>query len=102
MTYKDTIRLRYRDEPSSSKEEIRVEVLQQPNCTEAIISDCKEKFLIKVERELVAEVIGETKVMITVHPNDFEEDWSFDEESSQHQSHANEGSSRSGKDSSTF
>ncbi|MGG0643730.1 outer spore coat protein CotE [Sporosarcina gallistercoris] len=102
VTYKDKIRLRYRDEPSSSKEEIRVEVLQQPNCTEAIISDCKEKFLIKVERELVAEVIGETKVMITVHPNDFEEEWSFDDESSHHQSHANEGGSRVGKDNSQF
>lgn len=102
VTYKDKIRLRYRDEPSSSKEEIRVEVLQQPNCTEAIISDCKEKFLIKVERELVAEVIGETKVMITVHPNDFEEEWSFDDESSHHQSHSNEGGSRVGKDNSQF
>ena len=102
VSYRDTIDLRYRDEPSSSKEEIRVEVLQQPNCTEAIISECQEKFIIKVERELLAEVIGETKVMITVHPNDFEEDWSFDEDSSHHQSHSNENSSRVGKDAPPF
>ncbi|WJY28665.1 MULTISPECIES: outer spore coat protein CotE [Sporosarcina] len=101
VPYKDTIKLRYRDEPSSSKEEIRVEVLQQPNCTEAIISECQEKFQIKVERELLAEVIGETKVLITVHSNELEEEWSFDDESSNEQ-HAGNGPGRQGNDHSSF
>lgn len=71
----------------SGQEEIIVNVLQHPNCTEALISECGEKFVIKVERELVAEVVGETKVCITVHPHQFEEEWSFKDESSSHHGH---------------
>lgn len=82
VPYKDRIRLHYRDEPTSRQEEVLVEVMQHPNCTEAIISDCGNKFIISVERELIAEVIGETKVCITVHPHSFEEEWSFTDESS--------------------
>lgn len=85
MPYKDRIRLHYRDEPVSGKEEVLVEVIQHPNCTEAIISDCGEKFTITIERELLAEVVGETKVCVTVHPQSFEEEWSFSsDESSSH------------------
>jgi len=82
VPYKDRIRLHYRDEPTSRQEEIIVNVIQHPNCTEAIISKCGNKFVISVERELVAEVVGETKVCITVHPHNFEEEWSFSDESS--------------------
>ncbi len=84
VPYKDRIRLHYRDEPVSGQEEVLVEVIQHPNCTEAIISDCGEKFEITVERELLAEVVGETKVCVTVHPHNFEEEWSFNDESSSH------------------
>ena len=87
VPYKDKIRLHYRDEPVSGQEEIIVNVVQHPNCTEALISDCGEKFIIKVERELVAEVVGETKVCITVHPHQFEEEWSYKDESSSHHGH---------------
>ena len=75
IPYKDRIRLHYRDEPTSGHEEVIVNVIQHPNCTEAIISECGEKFIITVERELIAEVVGETKVGITVHPHNFEEEW---------------------------
>ena len=68
ISYKDRIRLHYRDEPTSGLEEIIVNVIQHPNCTEAIISDDGEKFVISVERELIAEVVGETKVCVVVHP----------------------------------
>ncbi|MHC8516475.1 outer spore coat protein CotE [Sporosarcina sp. OR05] len=85
VPYKDRIKLHYRDEPTSGQEEIIVSVVQHPNCTEALISECGEKFIIKVERELVAEIVGETKVCITVHPHQFEEEWSFKEESSSHE-----------------
>jgi len=82
IPYKDRIRLHYRDEPTSRQEEVLVNVMQHPNCTEAIISNCGKKFVISVERELIAEVVGETKVCITVHPHDFEEEWAFNDESS--------------------
>lgn len=84
VPYKDRIRLHYRDEPVSGQEEVLIEVIQHPNCTEAIISDCGEKFTITIERELLAEVVGETKVCVTVHPHNFEEEWSFSDESSSH------------------
>ena len=82
VSYKDRIRLRYRDEPTSGHEEVLVEVIQHPNCTEAIISECGQKFVITVERELVAEIVGETKVCISIHPHKFEEEWTFGDESS--------------------
>ncbi len=88
VPYKDKIRLHYRDEPTSGHEEIIVDVIQHPNCTEAIISECGEKFSITVERELLAEVVGETKVCISIHDSNFEEEWSFRDESSSH-SHGN-------------
>ena len=112
IPYKDRIRLHYRDEPTSGHEEIIVNVIQHPNCTEATISDNGEKFLICVERELLAEVVGETKVSISVHPHSFEEEWPERDESSSHQNHDhNKDSSRDherghdqnkGKDNSPF
>ena len=41
--------------------------------------------VITIERELMAEVVGETKVCITVHPQSFEEEWPFRDESSSHE-----------------
>ena len=87
IAYKDKIRLHYRDEPTSRHEEIIVNVIQHPNCTEAIISKCGEKFIICVERELVAEVVGETKICVTVHPQTFEEEWADRDESSSSHNH---------------
>lgn len=95
IPYKDRIRLHYRDEPTSRHEEIIVNVVQHPNCIEAIISKCGNHFIISVERELVAEVIGETKICVTVNPHTFEEEWAFNEESSSishgHKGHHGEG-----------
>nr|WP_192597455.1 outer spore coat protein CotE [Sporosarcina limicola] len=85
VPYKDKIRLHYRDEPTSRHEEVLVEVIQHPNCTEAVISECGNKFKITVERELCAEIVGETKVCISIHPQKFEEEWSFRDESSSHE-----------------
>lgn len=87
IAYKDRIRLHYRDEPTSRHEEVLVNVLQHPNCTEATISKCGQNFIICVERELVVEVIGETKICVKVHPCDFEEEWPIRDESSSHHHH---------------
>lgn len=95
VTYKERIRLHYRDEPVSGQEEVIVNVLQHPNCTEAIISDCGEKFKITVERELLVEVVGETKICVTIHPHHhFEEDWPFRDESSSIHDHRKKGPDR--------
>ena len=87
ISYKDRIRLHYRDEPTSRHEEVIVNVVQHPNCTEAIISKCGANFIICVERELIAEVVGETKICVTVHPHTFEEEWAIDDESSSSHDH---------------
>ncbi len=82
ISYKDRVRLHYRDGATGGQEDVYIKVIQQPNCTEAIITKCGEKFSVSVERELLAEVVGETKVCVQVHPVDFEEEWRFDDESS--------------------
>jgi len=80
VSYKDKIKLNYRDRESSG-EEVYVRVIQQPNCTEAIIVDGSQ-FQVTVERELLAEIVGETKVFIQVEDQEIEEEWSFKNESS--------------------
>lgn len=82
FSYKDRIKLHYRDEDIIDSNDIKTKVLQQPNCVEATIAPNGDCFEVIVEREFLVEVIGETLVTITVHPNDFEEEWHFDESSS--------------------
>lgn len=79
--YKDRIKLHYRDKDSTG-DEVHVRVIQQPNCTEAIIIAGGTKFQVTVEREILVEVVGETKVCIQVFDQDFEEEWAYNEESS--------------------
>lgn len=85
--YTDRIKLHFRDKDSTG-EEVHVRVLQQPNCTEAIIIEKGTKFQVTVERELLAEVVGETTICIEVQNDDFEEDWTFEESSSSPSVHA--------------
>ena len=77
-------------------------VIQHPNCTEAIISDDGEKFVISVERELIAEVIGETKVCVVVHHENFEEEWPLDDESSSTNREHHGNDQKRGNESSSF
>jgi spore coat protein E len=58
-------------------------VLQQPNCLECTISPNGNKILVEVERELLAEIIGETKVCVHVNPDGCyhdDKDWDVDDE----------------------
>ncbi|MEK4228846.1 outer spore coat protein CotE [Solibacillus sp. FSL H8-0538] len=82
ISYKDRIKLKYRDEEICDSTDVRVRVLQQPNCIEAVITPNGEQFNVVIEREFLVEVIGETTICISVHPLDFEEEWSFEDESS--------------------
>lgn len=75
--YKDRVKLHYRDEEVIESNDCHVRVIQQPNCVEAIITQNGECFNIVVEREFVVEVIGETKVVVSVYPIEFEEEWRF-------------------------
>lgn len=82
IPYKDKIKLHYRDDHHTDSNELQVHVLQHPNCLEAVIAEDDERIKVLVEREFLVEVIGETKVCISVHPLDYEEDWTLPDESS--------------------
>ncbi|AST91983.1 outer spore coat protein CotE [Sutcliffiella cohnii] len=83
VSYTDVVKLKYRDENSLGDEiEVVARVLQQPNCLEASIADNGDSVTVQVEREFLAEVIGETKVCVEVHPDALSEetDWDVDDE----------------------
>lgn len=107
IPYRDRIKLHYRDDESSGKEEVHIRVLQQPNCIEAVIGPDGETFVVTIERELLAEVVGETTICISIHPMEYEEDWNFEDESSSSssskspKSHKSSGSSNSSSSSSS-
>ncbi|WP_257351461.1 outer spore coat protein CotE [Pseudalkalibacillus decolorationis] len=81
VKYTDCCNLSKKDANSiGSHQEVNARALQEPNTLEATISPNGNKVLVQVEREFVAEVIGETKVWVYVNPEGVEdeieeEDW---------------------------
>lgn len=80
VSYVDVIKLRYRDKNYLDDEhEVIAKVLQQPNCLEVTISPNGNKVVVQAEREFLAEVVGETKVVVEVNSDwtesDEEEAW---------------------------
>ena len=66
--YKDKVKLSFRDGEVSAGDDVRVRVIQEPNCIEAIISPCGTKFEIVVEREVVVEVMGKRRfALVYIH-----------------------------------
>ncbi|MBB5323589.1 spore coat protein E [Anoxybacillus tepidamans] len=80
VSYTDVVKLRYRDDDAviSDDSDIIVRVIQQPNCLECTISSNGSKIVVQVEKEFVAEVIGETKVCVAIHPDGCDEEDDFD------------------------
>jgi len=82
VTYKDVIKLKYRDDQTIEDKEIIAKVTQQPNCAEAQISPDGTKIIVNAERGFLVEVIGETKIVVALGDDDFDEDeddeWDFD------------------------
>lgn len=81
VKYTDIINLKYRDKKNvvGDEHEIVVNVLEQPNCVEVTISPDGDKIIIQVERDFVAEVIGETKVHVAVNPDSYSSEHDEDE-----------------------
>jgi spore coat protein E len=82
VSYKETIKLKYRDHGVLDDCEVIVRVLQQPNCVEAVISPNGNKIIVRVEKELLVEVIGETKVCVAINPHGCsknDDEWGMDE-----------------------
>ncbi len=84
VTYKDVIQLKYRDENTIEDKEVIAQVLQQPNCVEAVISPNGNKILVTAEREMLVELIGETKIVVLLADeedlDDDDFDWELDDE----------------------
>ncbi len=83
VSYTDVVKLRYKDDNSIGDEhEVVARILQQPNCLEASIASTGAKVEVQVEREFLAEIIGETKVVVEVHPETLTDDtdWDVDDE----------------------
>ncbi|MFS8650637.1 MAG: outer spore coat protein CotE [Caldibacillus sp.] len=84
VKYKDVIKLKYRDDQAIEDKEVIARVLQQPNCVEAVISPKGNKILVTAEREMLVELIGETKVIVLLaDEKDFDDDdfdWELDDE----------------------
>lgn len=81
IEYKDKIKVKYRDENYLDEKRVIARVLQQPNCMEAVLSRKGDKITVHVEREMLAEVIGETKVCVRVSPKrcaEREEKWDLE------------------------
>ncbi|MBA2876575.1 outer spore coat protein CotE [Thermaerobacillus caldiproteolyticus] len=80
VSYTDVVKLKYRDDEDiiSDDTDIVVRVIQQPNCLECTISPNGNKIVVQVEREFIAEVIGETKVWVAIHPDGRGEEDDFD------------------------
>lgn len=79
VKYKDVIDLKYRDDNTISDQEVVAEVLQQPNCVEAVISPDGKDIIVTAEREFLVELIGETKVSVLLGDEDMEDDdWDID------------------------
>jgi len=75
VSYTDVVKLKYRDDNIISDDlDVIVRVIQQPNCLECSISPNGNKIVVQVEKEFVAEVIGETKVCVAVYPHESAED----------------------------
>ncbi|KRE20075.1 MULTISPECIES: outer spore coat protein CotE [Bacillus] len=75
VKYVDIIKLRYKDKNFLDDEhEVIAKVLQQPNCLEVTISPNGNKIIVQAEREFIAEVVGETKIVVEVNSSWKEKD----------------------------
>ncbi|RSK27108.1 outer spore coat protein CotE [Bacillus sp. HMF5848] len=81
VSYCDVIKLKYRDDDFLDDcHDVIARVVQQPNCLEATISPNGNKIVVEVEREFLAEIIGETKVCVAVAPHGCDDDWDCDDD----------------------
>lgn len=70
VKYNELVRLRYRDDNYTGEDcEVIAKSLKHPNCLDAIISPNGNRFIVTVEKEVLVEVVGETKVVVVVAPD---------------------------------
>ncbi|MBD1379303.1 outer spore coat protein CotE [Metabacillus arenae] len=75
VDYVDVIKLKYKDQNFLDDESVVLaKVMQQPNCLEVTISPNGNKVVVQAEREFLAEVVGETKVVVNINSEGFSDD----------------------------
>ena len=82
VSYHEVVPLRELD-PNCSRDDVQtsVKVLQQPNCLDATVVDNGTEIMVRVEKELAVEIVGQTKVwVLTVDAPSYKDDEDFDEE----------------------
>lgn len=73
ISFTEHIPLSFLDENLKDDDvEVAVSTILEPNCVEASLTSDHSAFVVEVEREYLAEVIGETKLKVLVCPD---EDW---------------------------
>lgn len=75
--YVEQIPLSYYDKNiKENSSEVSATVTQSPNCVEATLSDELDTVLVRVEKEFLVKLVGETQVCVAVYPStysDYEE-----------------------------
>lgn len=69
VKYHELVKLKYRDDNFTGEDcEVIAKSLKHPNCLDAVISPNGNRFIVTVEKEVLVEVVGETKVVVVVAP----------------------------------
>ncbi|MEH7350359.1 outer spore coat protein CotE [Gottfriedia acidiceleris] len=78
VKYHEVVKLRHRDENFTGEDcEVIARSLKHPNCLDAIISPNGNRFIVTVEKEVLVEVVGETKIVVLVSPHGVHDDDDF-------------------------
>lgn len=80
VSYVDQVPLSYYDGNVRGEVNVMAQSTQQPHCIEAKVSSSGESIKVRVEREFVVEVVGETKmsVLVTSSGDDLEKEIDYD------------------------
>jgi len=78
VKYHEHVKLRFRDDNFTGEDcEVIAKSLKHPNCLDAIISPNGNRFIVTVEKEVLVEVVGETKVVVVIAPEGSHHDDDF-------------------------
>lgn len=76
VTYSEVIPLAMREKDIVGDDlDVIARTVKQPNTLEATIAENGKDVQVEVEKEFAAEVVGETKVTIQVHPDEEDDDY---------------------------
>lgn len=70
--YVEQIPLSYYDKNlKDHSSEVSASITQSPNCVEATLSAEHDTILVRVEKEFIVELVGETQIVVAVYPSEY-------------------------------